>query len=105
MIFEKSDVTNQVLTLYAFKQVSIDTLRRKIVLLFITEFDISEEEILLIGQMYAEAKENQYQAESNFEVVWLPIWLTGQFHGMQKSNNNLKIHRTQCCGHLCIIRL
>ncbi|XP_017224195.1 protein SIEVE ELEMENT OCCLUSION B-like [Daucus carota subsp. sativus] len=55
------------------RRVSIDTLRRKIVLLFITEFDISEEEILLIGQMYAEAKENQYQAESNFEVVWLPI--------------------------------
>ena len=64
---------NQVLNLNACKQVSIETLRRKIVLLFITEFDILQEEIILFGEKYKEAKQNPSRAESHFEVVWLPI--------------------------------
>nr|XP_017224423.1 PREDICTED: protein SIEVE ELEMENT OCCLUSION B-like isoform X3 [Daucus carota subsp. sativus] len=58
---------------YTRRRVSIETLRRKIVLLFITEFDILQEEIILFGEKYKEAKQNPSRAESHFEVVWLPI--------------------------------
>lgn len=50
-------------------RVSIDVLRKKIVLLLISDLDISQDEILLLDQMYKEVGVGPDQ----FEVVWLPV--------------------------------
>ncbi|KVH88937.1 hypothetical protein Ccrd_024684 [Cynara cardunculus var. scolymus] len=50
-------------------RVSIDVVRKKIVLLLISDLDISPDEILLLDQMYKEVGVGPDQ----FEVVWLPV--------------------------------
>lgn len=55
------------------RRVSIETLRRKIVLLLISELDFSQEELSLFDGMYREAKQNPSRPESHHEVIWLPI--------------------------------
>lgn len=42
-------------------------------LLFISDLDLSHEELSMLQQMYVEAKENPTRAESQYEVVWLPV--------------------------------
>ncbi|KAK1364590.1 hypothetical protein POM88_040151 [Heracleum sosnowskyi] len=55
------------------RRVSIETLRRKIVLLLISELEFSREELSLFDSMYREAKQNPSRPESHHEVIWLPI--------------------------------
>nr|XP_017224199.1 PREDICTED: protein SIEVE ELEMENT OCCLUSION B-like isoform X1 [Daucus carota subsp. sativus]XP_017224200.1 PREDICTED: protein SIEVE ELEMENT OCCLUSION B-like isoform X1 [Daucus carota subsp. sativus] len=54
------------------RRVSIETLRNKLVLLLLTENDMSQEEIALFDSMYREAKQIPFGV-SHYEVVWLPI--------------------------------
>ncbi|XP_076909012.1 protein SIEVE ELEMENT OCCLUSION B-like [Bidens hawaiensis] len=54
-------------------RVSIDMLKKKIVLLFISDLDLSEYELSIHGQIYREAKLRPERAESHYEVVWLPV--------------------------------
>ncbi|KAK9117381.1 hypothetical protein Sjap_016328 [Stephania japonica] len=55
------------------KRVNLDVLRRKNVLLLISDLDISREELSMLEQMYNESRDHPNRAESHFEVVWLPI--------------------------------
>nr|XP_043624132.1 protein SIEVE ELEMENT OCCLUSION B-like [Erigeron canadensis] len=54
-------------------RVSVEILRNKIVLLLISDLDLPPEEIIVLDQMYSEAKLNPTRSESQYEVVWLPV--------------------------------
>ncbi|XP_039133186.1 LOW QUALITY PROTEIN: protein SIEVE ELEMENT OCCLUSION B-like [Dioscorea cayenensis subsp. rotundata] len=53
------------------KRVRVDVLRRKIVLLFITDLDITPEELFVLIQIYNDT--HQGKVERHYEIVWLPI--------------------------------
>ncbi|KAL9246535.1 hypothetical protein vseg_020056 [Gypsophila vaccaria] len=55
------------------KRVGIDVLRRKNVLLLISDLDITNEEILILDQMYQESKQHPGRLESHYEIVWIPV--------------------------------
>ncbi|KAM0018770.1 putative sieve element occlusion [Helianthus debilis subsp. tardiflorus] len=51
-------------------RVNVDVLRKKTVLLLISDLDISHEEILVLTQIY---KDSRIQPGLQYEVVWVPI--------------------------------
>ncbi|ONK77637.1 uncharacterized protein A4U43_C02F8890 [Asparagus officinalis] len=53
------------------RRVGVDVLRRKIVMLFISDIDISPEELFVLIQLYNDT--HQGKIERNYEIVWLPI--------------------------------
>jgi hypothetical protein len=53
------------------KRVGVDMLRRKIVMLFVSDLDISHEELFVLIQIYNDTHGGQL--ERRYEVVWLPI--------------------------------
>ncbi|KAF8399816.1 hypothetical protein HHK36_015687 [Tetracentron sinense] len=53
--------------------VNIEVLRRKNVLLLISDIDISTEELAILEQLYRESRSHPTRPESQFEVVWIPI--------------------------------
>lgn len=55
------------------KQVNIDVLRRKNVLLLISSLDISQEELSILEQIYNESRVQSTRPESQFELVWIPL--------------------------------
>ncbi|XP_004504145.1 protein SIEVE ELEMENT OCCLUSION B-like isoform X2 [Cicer arietinum] len=56
------------------QRVSIDVLRSKIVLLYITDLQhISEQELVIFGQMYQDSRQDSTRLESQYELVWIPI--------------------------------
>eukprot|EP00258_Populus_trichocarpa_P017390 XP_006378256.2 protein SIEVE ELEMENT OCCLUSION B [Populus trichocarpa] len=55
------------------KRASLDVLRRRSVLLLISDLEISHEELSMLQQMYSEAREQPGRPESQYEVVWLPV--------------------------------
>lgn len=48
-------------------------LRRKNVLLFISDLELSREELSMLEQMFIEARHQPSRPESQYEVVWLPV--------------------------------
>lgn len=49
-------------------------LRRKIVLLYISDLrHVSDQEIMILDQMYQESRQDSARLESQYEVVWLPV--------------------------------
>ncbi|XP_061985496.1 protein SIEVE ELEMENT OCCLUSION B-like [Populus nigra] len=55
------------------KRASLDLLRRKSVLLLISDLEPSQEELSMLQQIYSEAREQPGRAESQYEIVWLPV--------------------------------
>ncbi|KAI6686631.1 hypothetical protein NL676_032544 [Syzygium grande] len=55
------------------KKVSLDVLRRKNVLLLISDIDLPHEELYVLEQMYQEAKQVPSRMESQYEIVWIPV--------------------------------
>ncbi|GKB56741.1 sieve element occlusion B-like protein [Tanacetum coccineum] len=55
------------------KLVGIDVLKKKTVLLLISDLDLPPEELSVLDQKYREARHNPTRAESQYEVVWLPV--------------------------------
>ncbi|CAN1312886.1 Protein SIEVE ELEMENT OCCLUSION B [Linum perenne] len=55
------------------KRVSLDVLRRKNVLLLISDLELSHEELSMLEQMYHEARQHPTRLESQYEVVWMPV--------------------------------
>lgn len=55
------------------KRVDVYVLRRKTVLLLISDLDILQEELAVLEHIYAEALQPPSRTERQFEVVWLPI--------------------------------
>ncbi|KAJ9169434.1 hypothetical protein P3X46_017634 [Hevea brasiliensis] len=55
------------------KRVSLDVLRRKNVLLYISDLELPHEELEMLLQVYTEARQHPERTESQFEIVWLPV--------------------------------
>lgn len=55
------------------KRVNVDVLRRKNVLLLVSDLDLSHEELSILDQMYQESRQHPTRMESQYEVVWLPV--------------------------------
>ncbi|TMW93350.1 hypothetical protein EJD97_011845 [Solanum chilense] len=55
------------------RRVSLDVLRRKHVLLLISDLDIASEELFVLHHMYDESKTQPNRPESNYDVVWMPV--------------------------------
>ncbi|KAH9625106.1 hypothetical protein KSS87_005812 [Heliosperma pusillum] len=55
------------------KRVGTDVLRRKNVLLLISDLDISQDELSILDQMYVESRQHPGRLESQYEIVWLPV--------------------------------
>ncbi|KAL5717956.1 hypothetical protein ACHQM5_010904 [Ranunculus cassubicifolius] len=55
------------------KRVNLEVLRRKNVLLLISDLDIPHEELSILEQMYSESRHQPNRPESFYEVVWLPV--------------------------------
>ncbi|KAK9104293.1 hypothetical protein Scep_021137 [Stephania cephalantha] len=55
------------------KRVGIEVLRRRSVLLLISDLDISQEELSVLEQMYRDARQHPSRLENQFEVVWIPV--------------------------------
>ncbi|XP_021746370.1 protein SIEVE ELEMENT OCCLUSION B-like [Chenopodium quinoa] len=52
---------------------SIDVLRRRLVLLLISDLDLSLEELSILEQMYQESRQHPARMESQYEILWLPV--------------------------------
>lgn len=52
------------------KQVHLEILKRKHVLLLISDLDISHEEVMVLDNLF---KESQQRQEIRYEIVWIPI--------------------------------
>ncbi|KAF9677855.1 hypothetical protein SADUNF_Sadunf08G0151100 [Salix dunnii] len=55
------------------KRVGLDLLRRKTVLLLISDLELSHDELTLLKQMYSKVPEKPGRADSQYEIVWLPV--------------------------------
>ncbi|WCJ34301.1 Protein SIEVE ELEMENT OCCLUSION B [Euphorbia peplus] len=55
------------------RRVNIEVLRRKNVLLLISDLDIMQEEIAILEQIHSESRLHPSRHESQYEIVWLPI--------------------------------
>nr|XP_043623609.1 protein SIEVE ELEMENT OCCLUSION B-like [Erigeron canadensis] len=55
------------------KRVKIDILKKKTVLLLISDLQLPVEELSVLDQKYREARHNPTRAESQFEIVWLAM--------------------------------
>ncbi|KAF9609129.1 hypothetical protein IFM89_013383 [Coptis chinensis] len=55
------------------KRVSVDVLSKTIVLLLISDLEISQEEIAILEQLYNEARHFSQPQKNLYEVVWLPV--------------------------------
>ncbi|KAK1578027.1 hypothetical protein Q3G72_026987 [Acer saccharum] len=55
------------------KRVKLDVLRRKILLLLISDLEVSEEELFGLKKIYQESHQNPTRTESQYEVVWMPV--------------------------------
>ncbi|MBA0750536.1 hypothetical protein Gogos_001947, partial [Gossypium gossypioides] len=55
------------------RQVSLDVLRRKNVLLLISSLEFANDELAILEQIYNESRIHATRLESQYEVVWIPI--------------------------------
>ncbi|XP_058102048.1 protein SIEVE ELEMENT OCCLUSION B-like [Magnolia sinica] len=53
------------------KRVSVEVLRRKIVVLFISDLDVSHDELMILTQIYNDP--HLGKVDRQYEVVWLPV--------------------------------
>lgn len=51
-------------------QVPVEALRRKSVLLLISDLDVSQEELMILDHIY---RESRMRPELQYEIVWVPI--------------------------------
>ncbi|KAG9446472.1 hypothetical protein H6P81_012600 [Aristolochia fimbriata] len=61
------------------RRVNVEVLRRKIVMLLISDLDISNEEVYVLAQIYNDTAEHGGKMERHYEVVWLPVADRGQW--------------------------
>ncbi|XVE67807.1 hypothetical protein DITRI_Ditri09bG0018200 [Diplodiscus trichospermus] len=55
------------------RQVSLEVLRRKNVLLLISSLEFSSDELAILEQIYNDSRVHSGRLESQYEVVWIPI--------------------------------
>lgn len=73
---------------YQCEQVNIEILRRKTVLLLISDLDLLHEEIVILHKFYRE----QIKSDVEYEVVWLPV--VDRSKPLTEENQN-KFHELQ----------
>ncbi|KAL0920971.1 hypothetical protein M5K25_007992 [Dendrobium thyrsiflorum] len=69
LIYSKDDLP--LFDSFTKKRVGVDVLRRKLVMLFISDLDISHEELFILVQIYQDIHHSKI--ERNYEIVWLPV--------------------------------
>ncbi|KAJ0007461.1 hypothetical protein Pint_28840 [Pistacia integerrima] len=55
------------------KRASIEVLKRKNVLLLISDLEVSYEELSILEQIYKESHQDPTRTESQYEMVWIPV--------------------------------
>ncbi|KAJ8431409.1 hypothetical protein Cgig2_004441 [Carnegiea gigantea] len=70
LIYAREDI-QPLVKIISGKQVHIDVLRGKTVLLLISDLDLIDEELIVLDKMYKEAKKGKNRLE--YEIVWLPV--------------------------------
>ncbi|KAK0574586.1 hypothetical protein LWI29_025850 [Acer saccharum] len=55
------------------RRAGLELLRRKNVLLLISDLDVSHDELFILEQMYQESRQHSTRTESQYEVVWMPV--------------------------------
>lgn len=79
-------------------RVNVDVLRKKTVLLLISDLEISHEEILVLTNIY---KESRTQANLHYEVVWVPVvdppmtWNDSHQHKLEQLQSMMTWHMVQ----------
>ena len=80
------------------KQVATEDLRRKVVVLFITSLDpniVHGSEYAILQQMYIEKRQHLTRAESQYEVVWVPIgdyWPDDKYRWFENLRDQMEWH-------------
>ncbi|TQE14400.1 hypothetical protein C1H46_036582 [Malus baccata] len=79
---------------YSKKRVDIDVLKRKVVILFITDLNVvHENEYTIVQQMYLEKGHNPTRPESQYELVWVPItdeWTEAKYQQFESLRNSMQ---------------
>ncbi|XP_050131106.1 protein SIEVE ELEMENT OCCLUSION B-like isoform X2 [Malus sylvestris] len=79
---------------YSKKRVDIDVLKRKVVILFLSDMDvIHENEYMIVQQMYLEKRQNATRPESQYEVVWIPIvdtWTDAKYQQFEELRRSME---------------
>ncbi|CAN1188013.1 Protein SIEVE ELEMENT OCCLUSION B [Linum perenne] len=55
------------------RKVSLEVLRRRNVLLLITDLNISNDELSILEQIYTESRQHTGRMEHQYEVIWIPV--------------------------------
>ncbi|GJZ78143.1 sieve element occlusion B-like protein [Tanacetum coccineum] len=85
-------------------RVNVDVLRKKTVLLLISDLEISDEEVQVLTQIYIESKsqpESNSQLDLHYEVVWVPVvdhlmtWDDSHQHKLEKLQSMMKWNMLQ----------
>ncbi|PQP95737.1 protein SIEVE ELEMENT OCCLUSION A [Prunus yedoensis var. nudiflora] len=75
------------------KRVDIDVLKRKVVILFISDLDVlPESEYMIVQQMHMEKRQNLSRPESQYEIVWVPItdeWTEAKYQQFESLKANM----------------
>ncbi|CAB4294865.1 unnamed protein product [Prunus armeniaca] len=76
------------------KRVDIDVLKRKVVILFISDLDVvNGNEYMIVQNMYMEKRQNLGRPESQFEIVWVPItdeWTAAKYQQFENLRDNME---------------
>lgn len=76
------------------KQVDVDVLKRKVVILFISDLDVVlGNEYMIVQNMYMEKRQNLGRPESQFEIVWVPItdeWTAAKYQQFENLRDNME---------------
>ncbi|CAN1273106.1 Protein SIEVE ELEMENT OCCLUSION B [Linum perenne] len=74
------------------RRVSLEVLRRKNVLLLISDLNISQDELSILEQIYSESRLHMTRMESQYEVIWIPVMDTSiqWTEAMHKQYENLQ---------------
>ncbi|PQQ05207.1 protein SIEVE ELEMENT OCCLUSION B-like [Prunus yedoensis var. nudiflora] len=79
---------------YNKKRVDIDVLKRKTVILFISDLDVvHENEYMIVQNMYMEKRQSPTRPESQYEVVWVPIvdtWTDAKYQQFEELRRNME---------------
>ncbi|XP_021818481.1 protein SIEVE ELEMENT OCCLUSION B-like [Prunus avium] len=79
---------------YNKKRVDIDVLKRKTVILFISDIDVvHENEYMIVQNMYMEKRQSPTRPESQYEVVWVPIvdtWTDAKYQQFEELRRNME---------------
>ncbi|KAL6190473.1 hypothetical protein ACLB2K_036870 [Fragaria x ananassa] len=79
---------------YNKRRVDIDVLKRKVVILFLSDLNVAQEnEYMIADQMYSEKRQFPTRLESQYEIVWVPIednWTEAKYQQFETLRNGME---------------